>query len=362
MIGRIVKNGTESKYKYNSILVTDSPTKKAIKHLGVVTDTKEIDSSLLSSGVPFFLGVARTDELKVGDVIRLNPDGVIDVLYEKESPHNALFVTEQCNCSCIICPQYTTKKKSDLTDSVLELIPLIDPHTPTLNITGGEPSLLGDNFFKIVQFCKKYLPNTALQVLSNGIRFSDFEFTKSFVNINHPDIQIGIPLYSDNDTDHNNIVQTNGFYKTIKGMHNLALFQQKIEIRTVITALNYRRLPQLAEFIYRNFPFVIHIAFMGMETRELARQNLNQVWVDPYEYRQYLEDAIEILYLRKMNVSIYNHQLCILPKALWKFASKSISLWKNIYISECGSCTQKQLCGGFFASCQDIHSKYIHAL
>ncbi len=362
LLGRIALNSPWFFYDPNSILATNSPDRKTLRHLAIITNANNISESLTSSGKTIYYGVSRLNELKAGDVVRLNPNGKIDVLYERESSHNVLFVTEQCNCSCLMCPQYTTSNKTDYTEQVLALIRLIDPQTRTLGITGGEPTLLGNNLFEIIKACKQNLPNTALQVLSNGIRFADFEFAKNFVLVGHPDIQIGIPLYADTDTEHNYIVQTNGFYKTLKGIQNLALFKQRVEIRIVITALNYKRLPKLAEFIYRNLPFVIHIAFMGMETKELAKKNLNEVWIDPYEYQSYLSEAVEILSLRKMNVSIYNHQLCLLPKALWKYASKSISLWKNIYIDECGSCTQKQLCGGFFASCRNIHSKHIHAL
>ena len=49
-----------------------------------------------------------------------------------------------------------------------------------------------------------------------------------------------------------------------------------------------------------------------------------------------------------MNVSIYNHQPCVLDKRLWPFARKSISDWKNEYMPECMGCREKDNCGGFF--------------
>lgn len=359
VLGKIVLNSTWFSGGRNSILVTSFPNRKALRHLAVLTDINDISTSLKTSGTTIYCGVLRLNELKAGDVVRLNLNGKIDVLYEKESPHNVLFVTEQCNCSCLMCPQYTTSNKTDYTEQILLLIGLIDPQTKTLGITGGEPTLLGNNLFKIVKACKQNLPKTVLQLLSNGIRFADFEFAKNFALIDHPDIQIGIPLYADTDKEHDYIIQANGFYKTLKGIHNLALFKQRIEIRIVITALNYHRLPQLAEFIYRNLPFVVHIAFMGMETRELAKKNLDQVWIDPYEYQSYLNEAIEFLSLRQMNASIYNHQLCVLPKTLWPYSRKSISTWKNIYLPECNRCQKRELCGGFFESSAEIHSKNI---
>jgi His-Xaa-Ser system radical SAM maturase HxsC len=362
VLGRIVFDSPMFFSGHNSIMATSSPDKKALRHLAVLTDIDDICDSLISSGKTIYYGVSRLHELKDGDVVLLNPDGRIDVLYERESAHNVLFITEQCNCSCLMCPQYTTNTKNDYTERVLALIDLIDPRTETLGITGGEPTLLGNSLFKIIKACKQSLPKTALQLLSNGIKFADFEFVKNFSLLDHPSIQIGIPLYADTDTEHNYIVQANGFYKTLRGIQNLALFKHKIEIRIVIMALNYRRLPKLAEFIYRNFPFVIHIAFMGMETRELAKKNLEQVWIDPYEYQNYLQEAVEFLSLRRMNVSIYNHQLCVLPKSLWPYSRKSISTWKNIYLPECKPCQKKELCGGFFESSAEIHSKHIHPL
>jgi len=63
-----------------------------------------------------------------------------------------------------------------------------------------------------------------------------------------------------------------------------------------------------------------------------------------------------------MNVSIYNHQLCVLRKSLWKFARKSISDWKNIYLDECASCRAKEECGGLFKWATKLHSAHVHAL
>ena len=362
LLGRIVLNPSRILHDDDSILVTSSPNRKALRHKAILTDVNDIDDYIRLSGKTIYCGIMKINELKDGDIVQLIPEGRINILYKSESIHNVLFVTEQCNCSCLMCPQYTTKIKTDFTEETLALIGLIPKQTRTLGITGGEPTLLGDNLFRIIKSCKKNLPNTALHLLSNGIRFADFDFTKVFITVDHPDIQIGIPLYADTDTEHNYIVQTNGFYKTLKGLQNLALFKQRIEIRVVITALNYRRLPKLAEFIYRNLPFVMHIAFMGLETKELAQKNLDQVWIDPYEYRDYLCEAIEFLSLRQINVSIYNHQLCVLPKLLWPYSRKSISTWKNIYLPECEQCLKKDFCGGFFESSKEIHSKHIQPL
>jgi hypothetical protein len=98
---------------------------------------------------------------------------------------------------------------------------------------------------------------------------------------------------------------------------------------------------------------------MQMETVGLASQNIDDLWIDPYNYRVELEEAVLNLARRNMRVSVYNSQLCILPKNIRVYAKQSISDWKNIYLTECEGCMLKNECAGFFASAENRHSKYI---
>jgi hypothetical protein len=68
-------------------------------------------------------------------------------------------------------PQRNFAKDKRLND-VLNAIKLIDPNTPEIGFTGGEPTLVGDHFFQLVEAAKNYLPRTALHILSNGRNFS----------------------------------------------------------------------------------------------------------------------------------------------------------------------------------------------
>jgi hypothetical protein len=89
---------------------------------------------------------------------------------------------------------------------------------------------------------------------------------------------------------------------------------------------------------------------MGLEPTGFARANMDSLWVDPTEYIQGLKEAVEILDRERIRTSLYNLQLCILPKELWPFARKSISDWKNEYIDKCSICSEKSSCAGFFSS------------
>jgi hypothetical protein len=96
-----------------------------------------------------------------------------------------------------------------------------------------------------------------------------------------------------------------------------------------------------------------------METYGFVHRNFEELWIDPHDYQPELREATEILHLSGQNVSIYNHQLCVLDESLRAFARKSISDWKNVYLDECGGCAAREACGGLFQSATKKHSAYI---
>ena len=302
-----------------------------------------------ADGSPMVLGCA-TDHLADGDVVRVSPSGHVETLYRRASPHNTILVTERCNSHCVMCSQ----PPRDVDDAwrvaeTLELVALIDPATGELGISGGEPTLLGDDLVRIVAACRDHLRATSLHVLTNGRRFRDANYAEALGRVRHPDLMLGVPLYADVDYVHDHVVQSRGaFNDTMLGLHRLACANVNVEIRVVLHRDTVPRLPELARFIYRNLTFASHVALMGLEIVGFAKANLKALWIDPADYVRGLEEACEFLSAVGIPVSIYNHQLCTLPKSLWPFARRSISDWKNEYAPECAGCRVRAECGGFF--------------
>jgi His-Xaa-Ser system radical SAM maturase HxsC len=296
-----------------------------------------------------------------GDVVALS-DGRLRSLYRSSSKHNSILLTEQCNNYCLMCSQ-PPKRVDDrwLLDEAMEALRLIPRSTRSLCITGGEPTLFGDGFLDLLRHAQNWLPHTALHVLSNGRSFADENFTRKYAAIAHPDIVVGIPVYSDDPARHDYVVQAKGaFDETIRGILNLKRLGQKVEIRVVLHKQTCKGLPRLAEFIARNLLFVDHVALMGLEMTGFTRANLDDLWIDPVEYKEELSKATRILTTYGIPTSVYNHPLCLVNEDIEPWYVKSISDWKNEYASECGPCIRKQDCGGFFSSgIQNGYSKSI---
>lgn len=305
-----------------------------------------------STGVPAIIGLKSFDHLHSGDVVIMQPTGLVRTLYRKNSRHNVVFATDRCDSLCLMCSQPPRDvDDSDRIKEHLRLVALMDPETTELGITGGEPTLLGVDFLRLIEACKNRLPQTALHVLTNGRAFRRRSFAKAMAEIRHPDLMLGVPLYSDLDWQHDYVVQAkHAFDETLVGLHNLATYGVRVEIRVVIHQHTYERLPELAEFIYRNMPFAAQVAFMGLEMMGFAITNKENLWIDPFVYRAHLSETVQYLAARSIPAFIYNHQLCTLPQEIWKYSRRTISDWKQQYLPLCDHCAIKDECGGFFTS------------
>ena len=355
----------------------DLPTPLRKKEIFIVQDNKipegfwgylffEGDTILNNEFKPRgFLVSQAMKYLSDGDIISITSNiKRIRALFRKKGKHNSLLLTERCNHYCLMCSQ-PPKKQDDsyLIEDIKDVLRLASRDCKEIGFTGGEPSLLGDDFIELVKLSESYLPQTALHVLTNGRAFVDYNFTKKLGKVMHHDIMLGVPIYSDVPEVHNYVVQAdNAFDETIKGIINLDRCGVPIEIRVVLHKITVDRLINLAEFISKNLPFVSHVAFMGLEMTGFARANKNLLWIEPDAYAKNLQEAVLFLAKRNIRTSIYNLQLCLMPEKIWPFMRQSISDWKNEYEEECKSCDVQVSCGGFFSSFIHQKPKNIHAI
>jgi len=348
ILGLVTRNHL-SLSRGNSVLIAEDASLLLKGFAGLITKDAGKKKNLLPQTK---VSEEVSDSLEDGDCVLIGKDGTITVVWEKKSPTNSLLLTEMCDCRCLMCPQPPKAHDKTLTERSKRILNLVKiEKNQTICLTGGEPTLLKEDFFDILGVINKKHPKSIVMMLTNGKSFANFEFTKRFVSLKPKNFLTCVSMHSDVDEIHDQIVGVkDSFYKTVMGLQNLARFREKIEIRVVVNRINAHRLESIATFIQRNFPFINHCTFMGMEIIGLARDNYETVWIDPYEYQEDISRAVKVLSRADMNVSIYNVPLCLTEKKSWNFARKSISGWKNDYLPICEGCSVKSKCCGIFTT------------
>ncbi len=299
------------------------------------------------------VGIVQVDKqtkFNEGDIIKIEPNGSCTVVWENNSPHNAFYVTDICNSKCIMCPQIV--EGCSRYDECIELLKYIDLNNHcSIGITGGEPTLEPNKLITLLKQISKKQRYAKIHILTNGRKLNDINFVKKLAALEELDITYGIPIYSNISDEHDNITGINGSFKqTLEGLYNLAKYRQKIEIRIVIMRQNYQKLKEIADFIYRNLPFVVHIAYMGLEYHGNAEINYEKIAIDPSEYQQELYEAIKSCVRYNINADVYNVPLCLADNRIENFCKDSISTWKKTYLDICTECTKKDVCCGVFAT------------
>lgn len=270
-----------------------------------------------------------------------------------DSNDNSLFVTSQCDNRCLMCsqPPLTREDIEYHFKRNVTLIHTIPANLTDIGITGGEPTLLKEKLFDLIYYIKNRNPDILIHILSNGRAFKNINYVRRLSETGKDNLLLGIPLHSDYSGDHDLISQIKGsFNETLLGLYNLDRYELDIELRIVINKINYKRLPKIASFIYRNLPFVKFISFMGLEYTGYTIKNHHLIWIDPVEYQNELEEAVVDLSTWGMNVSVFNLPHCLLTETLYEYARKSISDWKVVFLEPCSKCLLKSECCGLFGT------------
>ncbi|MBV7276159.1 His-Xaa-Ser system radical SAM maturase HxsC [Clostridium sp. PL3] len=326
---------------------------------------EEIVNHLKLKGISYICGVHDLDTLRDKDVIEINPVTCnIRVLYRSNSNDNFLMLTNKCNNNCIMCPDslsVRTENNNIPLHIIKRHIKLIDKSTTFLCITGGEPTLLRDDFIEIIKYCKEKLPNTKYLLLTNGRIFYYKNFTETFIKNRPKDMVIAIPIHAHEPKLHDYISSIEGsFVQTFYGVKNLLDKGEKIEIRIVVNKLNYNMLKNIAFMINKYFAKVFRVSFMAMEMLGNAVVNNKEIWISFKDVQTELKQAVLLLLKSGIEVKIYNFPLCSLDKSLWSLNVRSISDYKVRYKDKCKDCSVIEKCGGFFNSTINMEDIKVH--
>lgn len=297
---------------------------------------------------------SRFYALRSGDIITVDDRGVVYRIFSPEEDDATVFMTGHCNSNCVMCPSSDAERRRDggmPADWLLRYIQMLPAGTGHLTVTGGEPTLRTELFFKVMGAIGDRFPESEVLLLTNGRAFASKTVTGRLLDRCPPYLCAAVPLHGAAEDLHDQITQTPGsFRQTVAGIRHLMAAGIAVELRVVVSRLNLHNLRQIAAFIIRHFPKAAVVHFVGLETRGSCAKNFSRVYVDLRESAKWVLPAVKLLAGAGIDAALYNYPLCAVDRGYWMLCRQSISPEKVRFPAECAGCEARSLCGGFFGT------------
>ncbi|NIO20604.1 MAG: radical SAM protein [Candidatus Aenigmarchaeota archaeon] len=258
-------------------------------------------------------------------------------------------LTFKCNNNCISCIynlEMAEKLKvgNPMEKEIKKTIDGIKPND-ILSFTGGEPTIRKE-FFKFLRYAAGRDSEMNIAIVSNGRMFCYDEFVDKMLKTGLKNLKFCIALYGHNERLHDAITRTPGsFEQTIKGIRNLLKRSLPVELRVIISKMNYKYLKDIANFVMKNLNGVHRVVFINMKYTGNAYINRKAIFVRYKDVVPYTEKAADILLESNIEVKLFHFPLCTIKKKYWDLA-KGVTKQKSelMFVSECKECKKREEC------------------
>ncbi|PIV09505.1 hypothetical protein COS51_02770, partial [Candidatus Roizmanbacteria bacterium CG03_land_8_20_14_0_80_36_21] len=218
----------------------------------------------------------------------------------------------QCNNRCLFCIQGDKRlncpNKSD--QEIRSILKKMKPDHDSLVFTGGEPTVRKE-LVGWVRYAKK-LGYQTIQIQSNGRMFSYKDYCRALIKAGANEFSPAI--HGASAKIHDSQTQAPGSFKqTVQGLKNLRELDQYIITNSVITKMNYKNLPNLAQLLVNLKVDQFQFAFMHINGIIAKSPKLIEKIVPRYrEVMSYVKRGIDIAIKSKVKVMVEAVPYCFM--------------------------------------------------
>lgn len=250
-----------------------------------------------------------------------------------------------CNNNCIMC---TGIMPSPLKNPILSTSEILNQikngaaNEEAFSFTGGEPTLRED-LFEMFDYVNQNYPKSEIHLITNGRRLAYNDYINKMRRFKR--LEIITELHGDEGT-HDFITGVPGSYKeTVEGIKNALKLGFEVELRIVISKINYKKVPVIATIYKEEFPDAERVVLFPIDLIGNAFKNKNKVLVTYKEIVPFMYDAIDILSNGKAKVSLYHTPYCVLDEKYWKYVEGVTVPERRVTFAEiCGGCKFMDKC------------------
>lgn len=126
---------------------------------------------------------------------------------------------------------------------------------------------------------------------------------------------------------------------------------QEIEIRIIVTKLNYKKLKRILDFIQKDISRASRIVVIFLEYEGQAIKNFEDVKL-AYKYFKQEFNFFKPYLGKDKEIRFYHFPLCVVPHDFWPYLWRTLRNDEVTFLSKCEKCKVKEFCLG-------IHKNYL---
>jgi len=232
-----------------------------------------------------------------------------------------------------------------------------------IQISGWEP-LLNKELFKILYFIRKYKKNCFIEFQTNAVFLLKNNNLGKLEKFNIWLYNINYPCHIEKINDE--IVRWKlNFQPREKAMKEVIKRWLNLRINIIVNIINYKYLPEMVDYINKNFSWLERIQFSF--TKAMWAADKNEEVVPIYEdTEKYFIDSLWKCEKYWIKVDVDHIPMCFLWKYFknhvdynkMRYWEKGIFLEEKNYVNRCKWCNKKKLCTGYRKDYLEIYPKY----
>ena len=249
-----------------------------------------------------------------------------------------------CNSNCVMCTAIMPPPRNYVGPSTREIFSQIDNVVggDSITITGGEPTIRKD-FFEIMRYVNKNKPGSRIDLITNGRILKYPDFVEKLKNVDN--LVVISELHGDREL-HDSITCVKGsFDETIAGVNNVLERESEVEMRIVVSGLNYKQIPKIAEIYAEKFKGIARVVILPIDYIGNAYRNFDKVKFTFSQIMPYVEQGIEVLKSNNLKVKLYHIPYCVLKEQYWDLVEGVTVLERRVTFAEvCSECKFEDSC------------------
>ena len=293
-------------------------------------------------------------------------------------------LTRRCNQYCVSCPRHQEnripdEKYDNVKGRLFSTIRRFEVDRVTLS--GGEPTL-----FPFFPDILRELDARSLPVLiqTNGQRFRDRTFAgECFGGVEKSRYHILTAIHSLDPEIHDRITGVKGSWRNVvEGIHVLRDQGVRVTVKHILSAMNYRQLPQFAEWVSREFDHSVGVCVSGMDYIGMSLEEKKDYVLDYREAVPYMKQMLDRIEDGSCSFPVFviiELPLCMIESGYHHFflnTRTTDQIYQDAYMSyptrrihdfttdhpECMACAARENCPGIWEEHYKMYGDCIHPI